>query len=380
MRPVVEVDNSDQKIFHHFFLLRGEMQCLRRRESTFHSLLHAIIRRQTPCLLKVRYNSTPSTDAKTSRARNDVQDQIPRFRNSPLGVWERHQKKQTGLKLLKQYEEKIQLTQTEAHIINYLNVTATYLNRERLLNGPTESPVQLYMVGGWVRDKLLDRPTENMDIIVRNIAPKEFVQRMIDLCGLVQNSPRLMPPTANTDKVDARLFKPRIRKDEQNGGYDPAARTIQCGTYTFEYQLRGRSISVAGCTIFNYFVNMEFTNPAFDLSNSRETTEEVLEFQMDAMQRELTVNAIYLDLNTMKLLDPTRKGLEDINSKVLRTPLSPIETLMNDPTRVLRIMRFSSIFQNDGFTLDKKTAEAFSDLSVHVFFPSLDLVNCSRRH
>ena len=59
----------------------------------------------------------------------------------------------------------------------------------------------------------------------------------------------------------------------------------------------------------------------------------------DLQRRDFTVNAIAKDVEG-NLVDPFN-GQEDIEKKVLRTPLDPMVTMMDDPLRVLRALRFS---------------------------------------
>ena len=382
----VNLVNDDRRQFRTFLQIKtfstftspwtcSEMECLVRGQSTIHNTLGPIIRRQTSCVLHVRYNSIVSNRTTTRRVRTHVRTQFRRSLASEekaMSTWNIRKTKEQFKRLLKSRGE-IVLTSRESEIIEFLNLTAEYLNRERLIEGPQDSPVQLYMVGGWVRDKLLDRVTMDMDIIVRNIQPKEFVQRMIDLCGFVQNSPRLTDGPAKKHNLDPALVKRR--------GKSEFSRKFQCRPYSFEYKSQERSISVAGCTLFDYWVNLEFTNMTFKVpSTSYETyatlnpdQSELLELRMDALQRELTINALYVDLNTMNILDPTLKGIEDLANKVLKTPLLPKTTLMNDPTRVLRIMRWSSVLQEEGFRVDGDTFETLSDPSVRVFLPFFGL-------
>lgn len=60
----------------------------------------------------------------------------------------------------------------------------------------------------------------------------------------------------------------------------------------------------------------------------------------DSKRRDFTVNALLRNIETGEIVDPLQSGLEDLESKVLRTPLDPSETFSEDPLRMLRAIRF----------------------------------------
>jgi tRNA nucleotidyltransferase (CCA-adding enzyme) len=64
----------------------------------------------------------------------------------------------------------------------------------------------------------------------------------------------------------------------------------------------------------------------------------------DALRRDLTINSLFYNVHTRQVEDYTKKGLEDLASKVARTPLPPKQTFEDDPLRVLRCIRFASRF------------------------------------
>ena len=61
----------------------------------------------------------------------------------------------------------------------------------------------------------------------------------------------------------------------------------------------------------------------------------------DAKRRDFCCNALYKNVVTGEILDPTGFGLKDIENKILRTPLDPEQTFIDDPLRMLRAFRFA---------------------------------------
>lgn len=75
----------------------------------------------------------------------------------------------------------------------------------------------------------------------------------------------------------------------------------------------------------------------------------------DAFRRDLTINALFYNINTSQIEDFTGKGVEDLRNGIIRTPLEPLQTLTDDPLRALRAIRFASRY---GFSLDPNLIEA----------------------
>jgi tRNA nucleotidyltransferase/poly(A) polymerase len=62
----------------------------------------------------------------------------------------------------------------------------------------------------------------------------------------------------------------------------------------------------------------------------------------DAFRRDLTINAMFYNLRTCAVEDLTGKGLEHLKSRLIATPLAARVTLLDDPLRLLRAVRFAS--------------------------------------
>lgn len=87
----------------------------------------------------------------------------------------------------------------------------------------------------------------------------------------------------------------------------------------------------------------------------------------DAKRRDFCCNALYLDLLTDKILDPTGHGIEDIKNKILRTPLPAKETFIDDPLRMLRAFRFSATMD---FTI---LPEVYSEIKPYPEYSKLSM-------
>ncbi|MCH91520.1 CCA tRNA nucleotidyltransferase mitochondrial-like, partial [Trifolium medium] len=81
----------------------------------------------------------------------------------------------------------------------------------------------------------------------------------------------------------------------------------------------------------------------------------------DAYRRDLTINSLFYNINTDAVEDFTKRGISDLKSGKIVTPLPPKTTFIDDPLRVLRAIRFGARFD---FTLDEdlKVAAACDDV------------------
>lgn len=78
----------------------------------------------------------------------------------------------------------------------------------------------------------------------------------------------------------------------------------------------------------------------------------------DALRRDLTINSLFYNLHTREIEDYTQKGFEDLKRGLVRTPLAALTTLMDDPLRAFRAVRFASRFI---FTMDPDLVRACSN-------------------
>ncbi len=166
--------------------------------------------------------------------------------------------------------------------------------------------VETYLVGGFVRDRLLGGP-ESKDI---------------DLV------------TVDADPM------PLLAAVASGFGWHPPERFERFGTA----QIRGPGFIVEGVRARAERYDPESRNP--DVRPG--TLEE------DVMRRDFTVNALCQTLDG-RVIDITGHGIADLRSGTLRTPLDPDITFAEDPLRMYRAARFVAQL---GFTLAPGTVEA----------------------
>lgn len=173
-----------------------------------------------------------------------------------------------------------------------------------------ELGVDAYVIGGFVRDVILGRPTKDIDVLT--------IGKGIDLAQRVHKK---LGPEANIS-----VFK--------NFG------TAQVKDETTEIEFVG--------------ARKESYN-----RGSRKPVVEDGTLEDDQNRRDFTINALAIGLsknNYGKLLDPFG-GLADLKNKIIRTPLAPDITYSDDPLRMMRAIRFATQL---GFTIEKNSFDSIS--------------------
>ncbi len=155
--------------------------------------------------------------------------------------------------------------------------------------------LECYLIGGYVRDLLLQRPSKDIDVVV--------VGSGIDMAKAVAHK--------LGKNTHVSIFK----------------------TYgTAQVKNRQYELEFVGARRESY--QQESRNPIVEDGTLEE----------DQNRRDFTINALAICLNKARfgeLIDPFG-GISDLEQKILRTPLNPDITFSDDPLRMLRAIRFAT--------------------------------------
>jgi len=191
-----------------------------------------------------------------------------------------------------------------------------------------ELSMPAFVIGGFVRDKILNRSTKDADIVCSG-----------DGIELAQKTAEKFSP-----KPHVSFFK-------------------NFGTAQIKITLND--------TIFE----IEFVGARKESYQSESRKPNVLPgtIEEDTMRRDFTINTLAISLNKKdygKLIDPLN-GLADIEDKIIRTPLPPGQTFIDDPLRMMRAIRFATQLN---FTISPETFEAIKQHADRIKIVSVERI------
>lgn len=171
-----------------------------------------------------------------------------------------------------------------------------------------EEGLRAYVIGGYVRDLILNRPCKDIDIVVEG----DGIYIAKKVAAALRNN------------TEVHVFK-------------------NFGTAMLQYE--DFQVEFVGARKESY------------RSDSRKPEVEPGTLEDDLHRRDFTINALALDLseeNFGNLLDPFN-GRSDLEQQIIRTPLDPDVTYSDDPLRMMRAIRFSAQLN---FVIEKNSRDA----------------------
>lgn len=184
--------------------------------------------------------------------------------------------------------------------------------------------IDSYVIGGWVRDLLLNRNSKDVDIVT----PQNGIELAKETAKVLHHK-----------KVN--IFK--------NFG------TAMIKSKEMEYEFVGAR------------------KESYDF-NSRKPYVSPGTLTDDQKRRDFTINTLSIGLSGEKegqLIDPFN-GIDDLRNGILRTPLDPIKTYSDDPLRMMRAIRFASQL---GFKIDKNSFQAITSQKERIHIISKERIN-----
>ena len=161
--------------------------------------------------------------------------------------------------------------------------------------------------GGWVRDKVMGLESDDIDISLEGMYGEDFAKLITDYM------------LKRGEKVTYKVIKATSEKSKH--------------LETASVSVNGQVIDLVGMRSETY------------TGDSRIPTIEVGTPEQDSFRRDLTINSLYYNINNTTVEDWTGQGLHDIREKIIRTPLPPLQTFLDDPLRLLRTVRFTNRFE-----------------------------------
>lgn len=192
--------------------------------------------------------------------------------------------------------------------------------------------------GGWVRDKLLGVQSHDIDVALSTMTGMQFGEAM---------------------KSFMETHGAKYEEQAQQQGFKADIKNLHKIEANPE---KSKQLETAATSMFG--IDVDFVNLRKEVyaEDSRNPEMEFGTAEEDALRRDATVNALFYNLDTQKVEDFTGKGLNDMQKKILRTPLLPYQTFKDDPLRVLRLIRFACRL---GYEIEKTAKEAMKDKTIH---------------
>lgn len=258
----------------------------------------------------------------------------------------------------------ITLDDKEAHLVSLLDGCCDWINAHRPQPNEEEggtqvnynASVEARIAGGWVRDKLLGMPSHDLDVSLSVMTGLNFaILFKAYLLQLSSNGSSSNRDSAGSIADAALAAMSRITKISANPE-------------------QSKSLETATANILG--LDLDFVNLRKEVYDNPATRIPTMTFgtpQEDAERRDITINTLFFNVKTRQVEDWTGMGLQDLRAGLVRTPLPPLTTFLDDPLRVLRCVRFASRlnYRLDDSITDCLTGKSHGDPALYANDPRL---------
>jgi tRNA nucleotidyltransferase (CCA-adding enzyme) len=198
--------------------------------------------------------------------------------------------------------------------------------------------LELRFTGGWVRDKLLHVQSHDIDVALSTMTGLQFAQM-------------LQKFVAEGKAASYEEEAMRLELKAPLGSIHQIAANPE----------KSKHLETVTTRIFGFDVDLVNLRKEVYAEDSRNPQMEFGTPEEDALRRDATINALFYNLQTEQVEDFTGKGLDDMSSHIIRTPLAPYQTFKDDPLRTLRLIRFASRL---GYKIETASMEAMRDKTI----------------
>ena len=197
-------------------------------------------------------------------------------------------------------------------LVSYEKITNNKINQNISLNEKEKECFSIIMnnisknnlgsvicrvAGGWIRDKLLGKESDDIDISVSGIAAWKLVYSI------------------NTELYPKKFKMGIIPKNPE----------------------KGKNIEVTTTNICN--TSIDFVDLRLDEKRK------LIPGLYDAELRDISINSMFYNINEQKVEDFTQRGIKDLEQGIINTPVNPDVAILNDSFIILRMLRFAIKFK-----------------------------------
>ncbi|GIJ87003.1 hypothetical protein Asppvi_005902 [Aspergillus pseudoviridinutans] len=205
--------------------------------------------------------------------------------------------------------------------------------RESIVSSKNDvTTLDMWFVGGWVRDRLLNGQSSDIDVALSSMTGIRFGHALENYLQKEKHK--------YLDEARRYGVPPVISKLHEMKKNSKKSKHIETGRF---HSIFGLSVDFVNLRKETYgeastIPQMEFGTP-----------------EEDAHRRDATINALFYNLKTGIVEDHTGLGLHDLAAGVIRTPSCPFEAIGDDPLRILRLIRIAAQL---GFRIERETMNA----------------------